>query len=192
MLPLTHIYNSITDEELMLLIQKGNESAFTELHRRYHQKLFRFFYRMTGKDRKSSEDMLQELWIKVIQNPEKFHQDKSFSPWVYKIASNMCLNELRNAKNRLRLLEENFTLNETELPTFSSDIDKNTFIRNYLFHFENLDTQQQLLLTLHFEEELSLKEIAPILCIPEGTVRSRLFYLLKKLSALLYQFNPQK
>ncbi len=182
-----------TDEELMQLVAKANEQALSVLYMRYAQKMLRFFFRLLQGDEDKAQDMVQDLFMKLIEQPEKYDCKMAFSPWLYKVATNMCFNEIRNTKNRLRLVEENFTADEVEKPesTFY-DIDAATFRLEYNKHFSGLDEDQQLLLTLRFQQELQVKEIAQIMNLPEGTVKSRLFYLLKKFSVLLHEFNPTR
>ena len=149
-------------------------------------------YRLLQNDEEKAQDMLQDLFMKVVEHPEKYDSSMAFSPWLYKVAGNMCFNEIRNTKNRLRLLETEFIADEMlqKQDNVFSGIDARTFAREYNRHFTKLDEDQQLLLTLRFQQELSIKEIAEIMHIPEGTVKSRIFYLLKKFSILLHEFNP--
>lgn len=151
-----------------------------------------FFYRLLQGDEDKAQDMLQDLFMKIVEHPQKYDKHMKFSPWIYKVAGNMCLNEIRNSKNRLRLLETEFTADEMiqKHENIFQGIDAHAFDREYNKHFAKLDEDQQLLLTLRFQQELSIKEIAAIMQIPEGTIKSRIFYLLKKFSVVLHEFNP--
>ncbi len=194
MFSLTNKIQTCTDEELMLLVCKADERAFTELYIRYSQKMLRFIHRLLRGDENKAQDMLQDLFMKIVQHPEKYDRNLAFSPWLYKIAANMCFNEIRNQKNRLRILETEFATGNDTINIKNEDynLDAEIFKLEYERLFTKLDEEQQLLLTLRFGQELQVKEIAVILQIAEGTVKSRLFYLMKKFSRLLKEFNPVK
>lgn len=178
----------------MQLICDADEQAFTTLYMRYSQKMLRFIYRLLRSDEEKAQDMLQDLFMKIVEHPERYDQSLKFSPWIYKVAGNMCFNEIRNTKNRLRLVETEFTADELiqKHENIFTGIDAKNFSIEYNRHFNKLEEEQQLLLTLRFQQELQIKEIAEIMNIAEGTVKSRIFYLLKKFSVLLHEFNPAK
>lgn len=186
-----HKMNRKTDEELMLLICDGSEPAFTELYERYAKKMLRFMYRLLNNDQERAQDMLQELFVKIIDNPKQFDSSKTFSPWLYQVAANMCRNEIRNVQNRSRLKQETVIFSDS-FETMPEGIDLAYFKRSYEKIFHTLEEEQQILLTLRFYEDMPLKDIATVLQIPEGTARSRLFYLLKKFAVLLQEFNPNR
>ncbi|RYD81640.1 MAG: sigma-70 family RNA polymerase sigma factor [Sphingobacteriales bacterium] len=194
MFPFRKKLENRTDEELMQLICDADEQAFTTLYMRYSQKMLRFIYRLLRSDEEKAQDMLQDLFMKIVEHPERYDQSLKFSPWIYKVAGNMCFNEIRNTKNRLRLVETEFTADELiqKHENIFTGIDAKNFSIEYNRHFNKLEEEQQLLLTLRFQQELQIKEIAEIMNIAEGTVKSRIFYLLKKFSVLLHEFNPAK
>lgn len=184
-----HKMDKKTDEELMLLICDGSEPAFTELYELYAKKILRFMYRMLNNDEEKTQDMLQELFVKIIDNPKRYDSSKAFSSWLYQVAANMCRNEIRNTQNRSRLNQEAILLTDT-LDYLPEGMDLSHFKNSYEKIFHTLEDEQQILLTLRFYEDMPLKDIAVVLGIPEGTARSRLFYLLKKFAVLLQEFNP--
>ena len=182
-----------SDNELMDLICTRNEKAFSELYDRYAQKLLRFMNRLLNYNEEKAKDMLQDVFVKIIQQPELYNSSKAFSPWVYRVCANICRNDLRNSQNRNRInkvihSETDFIVNTSVI----NSVDLDLFRKHYKVLFETLDEEQQLLLVLHFQEEMLLKDIAVVMGIPEGTVRSRLFYLLKKFSVLLKEFDPKQ
>lgn len=178
-----------SDEDLMVLIRKGKEEAFSELYKRFKNKLLRFFYRMLNNDEDKAQDFLQDLFIRIIEKPEKFNPKQKFSTWIYTVAANMCKNEFRNLQNRESILNDigynnDITFNELD------SIDRKYFEKEFNTIFKQLNADQQLLITLRFQQELTVKEIAGIINIAEGTVKSRLFYLMKNLSEKLKEFKP--
>ena len=177
----------------MLLIRKNDEYAFAELYDRYAAKLLRFFYRMLDRKEEKAQDLLHDLFVRLIENSEKYDDSQNFSPWIYRMATNLCKNELRNSGNRSRLVNESFRAEDAmEIDGYAEIMDKEALLIQIERVFADLKEEQRVLITLHFYEDISLRNIAQILEIPEGTVRSRLFYLLKKFSVSLHEFNPNK
>src|SRR6478752_1050031 len=93
-------YNGRSDEELMRLLQRGEEQALVHLYDRYGRKLLRYFHRMLWRDETRAQDFLQDLFMKVMEHPNHFNSDRKFSTWLYSVAHNMCKNEYRKQKLR--------------------------------------------------------------------------------------------
>lgn len=86
----------ISDENLMLLFKEGNAYAFDLLFERHRGPVFNFLYRMLGGDRGSAEDLLQEVFMKVIRGKEFYEPKAKFSTWLFTIARNHCLNLIKS------------------------------------------------------------------------------------------------
>lgn len=82
------------DVELMLRFQKGDERAFEELVRRHTRSLLNLVYRYLG-DASRAEDVAQDIFVKVYRARRKYQPKAKFSTWLYRIAVNHCLNEIR-------------------------------------------------------------------------------------------------
>lgn len=179
-------YQNYTDELLVELIIDGKTFAFDELYKRYGQKLFSYFFRMLWKNKELAEDCTQELFFKLIKNMEKFDKQKKFSTWMYSIANNMCKNEYRKEENRLKY--QNMKL-QTGIDYNKENIDLGNFKKAVSGCINELNEDKKSLFILRFKEQLSVPDISKILNIPEGTVKSRLFYLLKELKDKLAPFQ---
>jgi len=181
-------FTSLSDESLMLHIAKGNSEAFNELYKRYGVKLYNYFLRMLNKNKSKAEDFTQDLFIKVMQTSAQFNTDKKLSPWLYTMANNMCRNEWRDQSNRTAILKQ-LTMDEVVQHNFHQKIDQKLLNQKLEDELVKLQEDDQLLLTMRYQQELSIQEIAVVLLVPEGTVKSRLFYLMKKLSIRLNVFS---
>ena len=183
-------YEGKTDEELMSLLVKSEQSAFDELYRRYSKPLLNFFFRMLNCEREKAEDFLHDLFLKIIEKPENFDRSRRFSTWFYTLAANMVKNEYRNLQ--VRNEHEQFLGNlQTETVELNNEnIDKQQFEYHLQTEINKLDAETKTLFNLRFVEEMSLKEIAETMECPEGTIKSRLFYLSKHLSKKLSIFKP--
>ncbi len=184
-------YSKISDEELMSMLANGGQSAFDELYKRYAKPMLNFFMRLLNFDKERAEDLLHDLFLKIIEQPGSFDRSRTFSTWFYTLAGNMLKNEYRNqsVRNEHTLLH----LQQFE----SQQVFNNENIDNELFHskleaeLQQLDAGSQLLFRLRFTEEMSVKQIAEIINCPEGTIKSRLFYLTKQLSKKLTLYKPE-
>lgn len=176
----------MSDELLMKqLITDKDKLAFTELYHRYAQKLERYCLRLLKADANAA-DIVHEVFVKIVESPKAFDTNQKFSTWIYTIATNLCLNSIRNNQNRERLLELHYEQNE--LITSFHQIDANSLKANINDVFKELNEKEQKIFVLRFEHQIPLKEIASILQIPEGSVKSCIFYLLKKLTKKLKPF----
>jgi RNA polymerase sigma-70 factor (ECF subfamily) len=180
-------YTTDTDEGLVQAIAGGNTRAFNELYRRYGQKMFSYFYRMLWQDAALAEDCVQELFLKLIRYAGRFNSNYSFQTWLYSIAHNMCKNEYRRYENRQQYKPP--PVNEAVAPATERQLDLKRFRREVDSCLSELDEEKRTLFVLRFEEQLSVPDISRILELPEGTVKSRLFYLLKHLSGQLKNFE---
>ncbi len=174
----------LPDEELMQEIRQGREAAFTELYTRYSTSLLRYFTRMLWNNRTMAEDFLHDLFLKIIKNPQQFDANRKFSTWVYSVAHNMCKNEYRKKQNqRLDGIEVKQSRDlDRELDLFSAH-DKLAML------LETLEEEDKTIFLLRYEEELSIGQISQIVFMPEGTVKSRLFYLRKQLAIELNEYK---
>lgn len=157
-----------------------------ELYQRYASKLTSFNARMLT-NRATAEDLVQEVFIKIIEKPNAFDTAQKFSTWVFTIAHNLCLNVIRNEQNRDRLLTEHYDVQEQFIQHTTMDVKLIKAKMNIIF--KDLSQKEKAVFIFRFEHELNLKEIASILSIPEGSVKSCLYYMLKKISDQLTPFT---
>ena len=185
-------YREDSDEELMQEIVKGNSRAFTELYDRYNVQMFRYFYKMLWQDREKAEDFMQELFTKIIHKPHLFNPKYRFKTWLYTIAGNMCKNEYR--KQKVRKGSKNEIIDDkmysAEQPSAVDDVDGTMFKKRLKEELDELTFNHRQVFILRFKQGFSIKEISELLDISEGTVKSRIFYTLKKLNERLKEFNP--
>ena len=180
-----------TDEELMMLSGKGDRGAFEMLYDRYFDKLV-WFARGFVKDEQAAEDIVQEGFLKIIKQPELFDPGKKFSTWVYTLVGNVCRNAIRNEQNRSRLMQEEIKPMYDTSVTMHHQVDYSLLKKEISALIETLSEKEKNIYSLRFEQEMSIAEIAGILDIPEGSVKSGIYYLLKKLSNHLKEFTHEK
>jgi len=180
------LYKLESDEWVAGRAADGSVAAFNELYERYGQKLFSYFFRMLWSDKELAEDCTQELFLKVIKHGKDFDINRKFSTWFYSIAHNMCKNEYRKAevKAKYQPVKTQLSVADTEK---NSDLQR--FKKALADLLERMTEEKKQLYVLRFEEQLSVPEISQVMNIPEGTVKSRIFYLLKEMKEQLIGFK---
>lgn len=183
-------YRNSTDEELMHLIGNGNSNAFEELYKRYGKKIHHYFFRMLGNDKEKANDFTQDIFLKVIEKNSCFNKCLKFSTWLYSLATNMCRNDYKHSEVILKHIEEyKYTSEKSYYLGFDTHFDNKYLKKNLEKELNELEENQKTTFILRYHEELSIKEIAEIMECAEGTVKSRLFYTIQKLSQKLKTLN---
>ena len=173
-----------SDNELMQQIVSGDQAAFSELYHRYKDRMYYYFYRMLGNSSEQANDFLQELFMKLIEKPESFNPAFSFPTWLYSVANNMCKNEYRR-----REVRKEYQATEALEPKLDylndSSVDPEQLIEKIFLTLDQLGEEHRSVFLLRYREGFSIREVAEILELPEGTVKSRLFYTKKLLAGKL-------
>jgi RNA polymerase sigma-70 factor (ECF subfamily) len=185
-------YKNLSDEQLMVHIQKGDTVAFDEIYFRYSRKLLFYFYRMLGGDKEKAQDFLQDLFLKIVQKPEYFDCDKKFSNWIFAIAENLCKNEYRRNKVRNEINHLNFFIEmvQNDEGDLTQKLDRAALRIAVNRQLKKLDFIHRHTFVLRFQEEFSIREIAETMNCKEGTVKSRLYYAIQKLTKNLEDYKP--
>ncbi len=171
----------------MVLVQDHHShAALTEIHRRYSSKLLGYFFKMLNRDESLAQDFVQELFLKLIEKKHLYDPNRKFYTWIFTVASNMCKTEFRSFGKTIAF--------ETDLhsgTTFTNNrTDKSYFLASLQNSLNSMELVHKTVLVLRYLEEFSLNEIAEIVDISLGTVKSRLFYATKKLTEDLKEFDP--
>lgn len=185
-------HNEMTDESLMIAISKGDKRAFNEIYERYSKPLLGYFMRLLWRDREKAEDFVHDIFAKIIRKPELFDPTRKFKTWLYSVANNMCKNEYKKQevrKNTTNGLDSSYAVKDQNANVLS-EVSDNQFRDEFTRKLDELDEKHSEVFKLRHLDGLSIKEIAEVLVISDGTVKSRLFYATKYLAASLEEFNP--
>ena len=159
------------DERLMERVQRGEIRALDVLFERYRPRLFGFLVRRCS-DAATAEDLFQETWLRVVRARDRFDPRRRFSTWLFQIANNLCRDRARRrevegrGKRGIRELAE-VASRGTETPSPELRLD---MVRRLAL----LSDRLREVLVLRYYHDLSEREIAEIVGIPAGTVKSRL------------------
>lgn len=184
-------YHELDDERLMELVVDGDEKAFAAVYDRYHRRLLNYFHRMLWQDREKAQDQLQDLFTKLAQNPRSYDPSRPFRTWLFSVANNMCKNAYRHAEV-VRTAEVHLQNGvDREEAKGGIAMDHAHFRVRLENELDRLDPDQKATFVMRFNEEMAIKEIALAFGCSEGTVKSRIFYTLKKLAERLKEFDPK-
>ena len=190
-----NLFNTIrkrSDEELMgCICADGDERAFNELYRRHARRLQGFFFRMLGGNNSLAADFVQEVFLRLWSARTRYREGDCFSTWMFSMAYNLCKNEYRRQSRCIvESVEEDegqaFELTYEE--DFELQMDADTLDRLLHEELQQLPSDSRLLFALRYEEELTVPQIAEIIGVPEGTVKSRLNRLMGHLRQRLTNY----
>lgn len=159
------------EDELLKKIKKGDAGCWDELIDMYYSELLRYCLFHTP-DRTTAEDAVQETFLKVVRYFPRYKNRGKFRAFLYKVASNTCIDMCRKKKEEL--LPDDLIFTEKGYEQSEADAD-------FLCVTESLPVEQREVVLLRFAQELSIREIAEITDIPMRTVQSRLRAALKRL-----------
>jgi RNA polymerase sigma-70 factor (ECF subfamily) len=174
----------MTDEQAMWRVQMHDDNqAFAQLMSRWQGPIQRLCIRMLN-DQHKAEDLTQEAFARIYAKRQDFQHGSKFSTFLWRVATNLCLDELRRIKRRreLTILPHTVDSSETdvweELPSEGPTPDDSTvageqadLVRKAV---ADLPEHYRTVVVLRHYEDLKFREIADVLDVPEGTVKSRM------------------
>lgn len=170
-------YIDLKDEEIVLLIQKGNKDIFDLIIDRYTDKIERYLKKFLS-NKEDQEDLLQDIFIKCFININSFDTDQKFSPWIYRISHNEAINLLKKNSNRpfsFDIFDEAFSFTHPKAKEDSESDSERILIKKYLDSIlEDISIKYKEIIILYFYEDLSYKDISDVLKIPISLVGVRI------------------
>jgi RNA polymerase sigma-70 factor (ECF subfamily) len=184
---------------LVAALKRKDEEAFSALVRNYQGRLFGIAYGMT-QDREESLDIVQETFLKALQNIQTFRGDAGIATWLYRITVNLSLNWKRRWKRRLKRFHISLESDDRAADHALRDERHEPDAVHEAEQLENqfqralkaLPEEHRSVFVLKEVEGLSYEEISRVLRINKGTVSSRLFNARKKLKASMKPFLGQE
>ncbi|NMO97975.1 RNA polymerase sigma factor SigW [Paenibacillus lemnae] len=180
------------DVRLVKLARKGDQRAFAELLELYKDKIFHLAYRMLY-NRHEAEDIVQETFLRVYKNLDRYDEHQKFSTWIYRIGTNLCIDRLRKRKPSYSLDAD---MNDQEgmdgysmIPSDDRSPESEVLLSETqrIIHqaMETLPAKYKGIMILRYIQDLSLQEISEILDLPVTTIKTRVHrgreFLRKKL-----------
>jgi RNA polymerase sigma-70 factor (ECF subfamily) len=175
------------DSELQLIqaTGRGNHEAFEHLVKRYQNPLLNFVYRYVG-NRQTAEDLTQEVFMQIYRAAARFEPKAKVSTWIFKIAYNLCMNEMKRRKRLAGHELELHMMEEQSVTSLSPDVVEEVELKQFMMQsLTHLPEKQRAALLLRVTEGLSYQEISVILGISRASVESLLFRARERLRQLL-------
>ena len=165
-----------SDIELMLRAKTGDDSAFTEIMRRHYKGVVNYVYRFTN-DRANSEDLAQEVFLRVYRSVKRYKPQAKFSTWLYKIATNLCITEVKSRNKEQSVSLDEMQENTGDLgDSKSEDPSDLTFRREIgtaIFEtLKSLPERERVAIILCKYEDLPYEEVAEVIGCTIGAVKT--------------------
>ncbi len=184
-----------SDEQLLLEIARGDKSAFREIYQQYSAAIYRLVKRMIGTRSSDCDEVFQEVMLRIWQNAPLFDPAKGRArSWIYLVGTRHCLNWLdaKRTRNQAREAELHESIPDNDMPGPEDTAFRNEDARCAIRLLDHLPDDLRQAVCLRHLEDLSIDEIAEITQTPAGTVKSRIFYGLKKLRSFFFKENSHE
>jgi RNA polymerase sigma-70 factor (ECF subfamily) len=176
---------SLSDSELIDRLRQDDLDALGVLFERYRDRVFRTAL-VIVRDPAVAEDILQDCFLKVYANAQRIDTERPLAPWLYRVTVNLSYTWLSRGKNRRTSLEAVVDMLISPMKQAPDRLTEQTELRqNVRKAINDLSIDQRVVVVLYYLNALSLQDIAEILDLPIGTVKSRLFYARENLRGKL-------
>lgn len=179
------------DKSILQKCRKNDKTAFAELFKFYQNYLFKLCYSYIQNEQ-AALDLMQEIYIKLYKNFEKYDEKYPFHPWLRRVAVNTCINEKRkqspmvvplySGEDELNLEDQLAADDDTQY-----EVEKHDMAVIIKQHINCLPEKQRMVIILRYYEDLSYEEISELMNIPLGTVKTDLYRAKNALKNLLYR-----
>jgi RNA polymerase sigma-70 factor (ECF subfamily) len=191
----------VSDEALMVRFQSGDKTAFVALVRKHKTAIYNFVLRLV-RSQPAAEDLVQDVFVKIVQSAVDFKHESKFSTWAFTIARNICIDHIRKMSLRQHASLDQPRADAPDGPTLldrtadhhpGAAVERSaigTQLAQRIAHcVETLPDEQREVFLLREVADLPFKEIATITGVPENTVKSRMRYALERLQQGLAEYE---
>jgi len=175
------------DGELIIRLRQGDLDALAELYEKYKRTIFRTVWAIT-RDQGAAEDILQESFLRLLTHAAQMRTDGPVGPWLYRVAVNQSYTWIQKHRRSGNVLDA--VLEQLTAPLVAPPdrlVERREVQETVQQAIGKLPFDRQVVVVLFYLEGLGLKEIADVLQVPEGTVKSRLHYAREALRDLLVE-----
>lgn len=181
----------LSDNELMLRVRDGENARLGMLFERHHKALFSFFLHTIGK-RQIAEDLVQEVFVRMLKYRHTFRGDGGFAPWMFRMARNVRADHFRREARAPFAETDIETVEPTDEGPLPSDLAETSESVQILWAAMNqLPVEKRELLVMARLELLRQDEIASVLSCKVGTVKVRIHRALKELAQIYQQLTSE-
>lgn len=184
---------SVDDGVLVGRAQRGDQAAFAELVTRHQRYVYNLAYRLL-RDPHEAEDLAQEAFLRAWRGLGDFRRQARFTTWLYRIVTNLCYNRLSGLRRQLLAVDVDDDLDalaapsEQDPPAAFEAAEQRASLHRQI---AALPVKYQLVITLFYLQEFSYQEIAQVLDLPLGTVKTHLFRARERLLQQLQTYQQE-
>lgn len=178
-----------TDERLMLSVRDGDVRKLGLLFDRHHQRLFSFFCRLTG-NRSVAEDLVQDVFFRILKYRKSFREDSRFNTWMFQIARNARADFFRKHSSEPSLQIDFDVADASPFPNEKLEREQESKRLNQALL--ELPSDKRELLVLARYQELRYDEIAELLNVDVGTIKVRVHRAIKQLREIFNKLSCEK
>ncbi len=183
--------NEASDQSLMLAVRDGDVEKLGILFERYHALLFNFLLRLTG-SRHMSEDLVQEVFVRLLKYRHTYRGESQFTTWMFQIARNARIDYFRKSPRDEVGIEEELRERVSLLPTPVEQAEQNEEIRIILDALAKLPEERREVLLMRGFMGLKFEEIADTLKCSVNTIKGRAFRAIRELRASVHQLKGER
>jgi RNA polymerase sigma factor (sigma-70 family) len=183
--------SSLTDQSLMQQVRDGDVGKLGILFERHHGMLFSFLLRLTG-DRTLSEDLVQEVFVRLLKYRHTYRGESQFTTWMFQIARNLRVDHFRKHRREGDLNEEQATDYASPDPTPGEQVVQNQEARLLKDALSRLSPEKREVLLLTRFHNLKHEEIAEILGCSVPSVKARVFRAMQDLRESYFELTGER
>ena len=180
-----------SDHELMVAVSQGDLGSMSEIYNHRHRALFRFFFRLTGRQT-TAEDLVHEVFLRMIRYRHTYHAGDGFEAWMYRIARNVLADHSK--KHRLETPPEEGELEafESSRPSAFDNMAKQQDLTLLYRAMRQLPEEKRELLVMSRFQGLTYEQIGRIVGCETGTVKVRVFRVMKEMGQIFMDLRKEK
>lgn len=177
-------HEDIRDELLVLQCQDGDSEALKVLIGRWQPRFVRLAWRLTA-EREAARDVVQDAWLAIVRGLKRLDDPAMFRAWAYRIVTNKCADWTRRRVVQRRVTKDLRDVGASAGIETSNATDSVGEVARMREALKELPDEQRAILSLHYLDGMGLAEIARVLDVPVGTVKSRLYHARNRLKQML-------
>jgi RNA polymerase sigma-70 factor (ECF subfamily) len=182
--------SELADNLIMLKVRDGEVGKLGLLFERHHLPLYNYFLRQTGR-RDASEDLVQEVFLRMLKYRQGYRGESAFTVWMYRIARNAWVDYFKKAKRELPW-DENADDPVSDDPNPNDDLEESQTLSQLRTALAKLSPEKREVLVLSRYQDMKYEEIAELLGCAVGTVKARVHRALKDLKDIYFELSQEK
>jgi RNA polymerase sigma-70 factor (ECF subfamily) len=183
--------NNKTDHELMVAVARGELAAMSEIYERRHRALFRFFFRLIGRQA-PAEDLTHEVFLRMIRYRHTYQSGELFESWMYRIARNVFADHTKKHRLETPAIEGQLELVESGRPTPYESAAKQQDLALLHRALRELPDEKRELIVLSRFQGLTYEQIGKITGCETGTAKVRVFRAMKEMGQVFHDLRREK